>query len=230
MNRKQSSRKKPDILRVLQSKSDIRAYYNKIAKVYDLLSERSERPMRQAGLKMLDLVPGESVLEIGFGTGHCLVDLARAAGKSGKVFGVDLSENMIARTRRLLDQEGLSARVRLACCDAEFLPFASGRMDALFVSFALEIFDTPAIPKVLAEWLRVLKPGGRMVVVAVSKAGKTGVVVNIYEWTHRHFPNLLDCRPIYVRKAMQEAGFTIRESRLEKMWVPVEIVLGEKPG
>jgi demethylmenaquinone methyltransferase/2-methoxy-6-polyprenyl-1,4-benzoquinol methylase len=77
--------------------------------------------------------------------------------------------------------------------------------------------------------VRVLRPGGRIVVVGVSKEGKRGVVLAAFEWTHRHFPNLMDCRPIYVRRALEEAGLQIEDSSLERMWVPVEIVLGVKP-
>jgi demethylmenaquinone methyltransferase/2-methoxy-6-polyprenyl-1,4-benzoquinol methylase len=52
------------------------------------------------------------------------------------------------------------------------------------------------------------------------------MVVKAFEWTHRHFPNLMDCRPIYAGKALKAAGFRIQETKLEHMWVPVEIVLG----
>jgi demethylmenaquinone methyltransferase/2-methoxy-6-polyprenyl-1,4-benzoquinol methylase len=53
-------------------------------------------------------------------------------------------------------------------------------------------------------------------------------VLRAFEWTHRHFPNLLDCRPIFVRRALEVANFEICDSKVEHMWVPVEIVLGAK--
>ena len=97
------------------------------------------------------------------------------------------------------------------------------------MSFTLELFDTPEIPRVLAECKRVLRPGGRLAVVAISKEGKQGFLIRAFEWTHRHFPNLMDCRPIYVRRAIEEADFVIRNATIDHMWVPVEIVLAEKP-
>lgn len=218
----------PGVLRVFQSKEETKAFYNKIAGVYDLLAEQSEQPMREKGLRLLDVRPGETVLEVGFGTGHCLVELARGVGPSGKVLGVDLSENMLALAETLLRNEGLHNRVQLHCGDAEKLPFPSDSIEAMFASFTLELFDTPELPKVLAEWQRVLKPGGRLVVVAVTKEGPPGIVLKAFEWTHKHFPNLVDCRPIYVRRALQAAGFEIREAKIDHMWVPVEIVLGTK--
>ena len=106
---------------------------------------------------------------------------------------------------------------------------ATNSVDAIFMSFALELFDTPEIPKVLAECKRVLRPGGRIVVVGVSKEGGMGIVLKIYEWSHRHFPNLVDCRPIFVRREMETAGFRIVSAEQKSMWVPVELVLAVKP-
>ena len=66
-------------------------------------------------------------------------------------------------------------------------------------------------------------------VVAVSKEGKEGFIIHAFEWTHRHFPNLMDCRPIYACRALQATGFVIEDSLTESMWVPVDIVRGRKP-
>ena len=94
--------------------------------------------------------------------------------------------------------------------------------------FTLELFDTPEIPEVLGECQRVLRPGGRIVVVGMSSEGPKDPLVNVLEWTHKHFPKYLDCRPIYVRRALEGAGFTIRKAATKHMWIPVEIVLGVK--
>ncbi len=217
------------VLRIFQSKEETKSYYNKIAKVYDLLAEHSEQPMREKGLQKLAAQPGERVLEVGFGTGHSVVELAQAVGPTGKVLGVDISDEMVALTSKLLQEKGLADRVELTCGDAEALPYEDNSLDGIFTSFTFELFDTPEIPKALAEWKRVLKPGGRLAIVALSKEGKQGMIMKAYEWTHKHFPNLMDCRPVYVRRAIEAAGFEIKESDIEHMWVAVEIVLASKP-
>ncbi len=219
----------PGVQRVFQTRDEIRRFYNKIARVYDVLAERSEQPMREKGIAKLDPRLGERLLEIGFGTGHCIVALARAVGPTGRVFGIDLAENMVEIARELVHREGLADRVELVQGDAADLPYEDDFFDGIFSSFTLELFDTPDLPRVLAEWRRVLRPGGRLSVVSLSKEGKQGIVIKAYEWTHQHFPNLLDCRPIYVRRAMEAAGFQIRDAEVDHMWVPVEIVLGVKP-
>jgi demethylmenaquinone methyltransferase/2-methoxy-6-polyprenyl-1,4-benzoquinol methylase len=154
--------------------------------------------------------------------------MAEAVGPEGKVFGIDLSEGMRARARERVEREHLSDTVELSCGDATHLPYPDGSMDAVFMSFALELFDTPEIPQVLAGCARVLRPGGRIGVVAITKEGKEGFAVEAYEWTHQHFPNLLDCRPIFVRRALEDAGFSIRNATIANMWVPVEVVVGAK--
>jgi demethylmenaquinone methyltransferase/2-methoxy-6-polyprenyl-1,4-benzoquinol methylase len=214
------------ILQVFQSRDQTRAFYNKISRVYDLLSERSEAPMRKAGMDLLKAKPGDSILEIGFGTGHSLVSLAKAVGPRGKVFGLDLSDKMTKIAKENLAKGGLLERARIRCGDAAQLPYTAGSMDGVFMSFTLELFDTPEIPKVLSECKRVLRAGGRIVVVGMSKEGPKGPLVNVFEWAHRHFPKFLDCRPIYVRRALEEAGFAIGKVMTKHLWIPVEIVLG----
>lgn len=218
----------PAILRVFQSKDQTKAFYNKISAVYDLLSDRSEAPMRKAGITLLKSLPGEAVLEVGFGTGHCLATLAQAVGPSGKVYGLDLSDRMLKMAKLNLTKAGLAGRCQLRCGDAAKLPYAAGSMDAVFMSFALELFDTPEIPLVLGECKRVLRKGGRVVVVGMSKEGPKDPLVHVFEWTHQHFPNFLDCRPIYVRRALEKAGFTIQKALIKHMWIPVEIILATK--
>ena len=218
----------PGVLRVLQTKEETKAFYNKIAKVYDALAEHSEAPVRKAGLEMLDVQEGHHVLEIGFGTGHSLIELARSVGPSGKVFGIDLSEKMVEISQKRAEEEGLDEQIELSCGDALHLSYESESMDGVFMSFTLELFDTPEIPLVLAECKRVLKPGGRIVVIGMSRVLPEGLIMEIFEWTHRHFPNYLDCRPILVRQALEDSGFEICDSKVMKMWISVEVVCGIK--
>lgn len=218
----------PGVLRVLQTRNDTRAFYNKIAKVYDFLSESSEEPIRSVGLELLGAKEGEHVLEIGFGTGTSLVSLATMVGPKGKIFGVDLADQMLEVAGQKLRDTNLADRAELACADATTLPYTSACMDAVFTSFTLELFDTPEIPIVLAECKRVLRPGGRLVVISMSKEGDSGAILHLFEWTHKHFPNFLDCRPIFARQAVEAAGFQIETVQRKSMWVPVEIVLAQK--
>lgn len=180
--------------------------------------------MRKLGAK-----EGEIVLEIGFGTGHGILALAQSVGDSGRAYGIDLSSRMLDITRARVGEVGLSERVELRCGDAVQLSFEAEFFDAIFMSFTLELFDTPEIPKVLQECQRVLRSGGRICVVSLSKTGESSWMRKLYEWGHRKMPKLLDCRPIFVQKALEEAGFQILDATPMSMWgLPVEIVLASK--
>ncbi|RPJ21608.1 MAG: methyltransferase domain-containing protein [Chloroflexi bacterium] len=181
-------------------------------------------------MEKLSAQPGEKILEIGFGTGHCLVSLAKAVGPAGRVTGLDISDGMLAIARERLQQEGLDERVDLRLGDAAQLDFIEANsLDGVFMSFTLELFDNPEIPRVLQECHRILKPDGRLAVVSMTKTNPPGVAVRMYEWFHEHMPDYADCRPIFARQALEQSGFTVQDVSVSSMWgLPVEIVLGKK--
>jgi demethylmenaquinone methyltransferase/2-methoxy-6-polyprenyl-1,4-benzoquinol methylase len=218
------------IKRVNRSKDAARTSYNRMSRWYDRIAGSTEKKYRDWGLEKLSAQPGETILEIGFGTGHCLVSLAKAVGPAGRVLGLDISDGMLAVARERLQAEGLDNRVDLHLGDAASLDFiGANSLDGVFMSFTLELFDNPEIPRVLQECHRILKPGGRLAVVSMTKTNPPTVPVRIYEWFHEYMPDYADCRPIFARQALEQSGFRIQDVSLSSMWgLPVEIVLGNK--
>ncbi len=207
-----------------------RHFYDRIAGAYDFIADANERAARQAGVAALAVAPGESVLELGFGTGNEVLDLARLVGSSGAVAGIDISPGMLAVAERKLAATGVKADLRVA--DARSLPFADASFDAAYTSFTLELFPVGDIPVVLAEVRRVLKPGGRLAVVSmatVRPGHHTSALERTYIWMHRHFPHLVDCRPIDTEALVASAGFTVAAVADREIWtMPVRVVTAKK--
>lgn len=219
-----------DVARVLTTRAQTRATYDRIAPFYQALEGRWERKATERGLAALAARPGESVLEIGCGPGVALVDLARAVRPQGLVVGLDLSARMCRIALRRIRRAHLEGVAHVIQGDASALPITGESLDACLMSFTLELFDTPEISEVLYEVRQALRAGGRIGVVALSRAGPDSLGRRLYEWGHDKLPRLLDCRPIYPAARLVEAGFTITSEHRVSLWgLPVDVVVAVNP-
>jgi len=196
--------------RVTLSKEDTKNAYDKISTFYDVI-DRPGREIRELSLKKLDAQPGEKILEIGFGTGQSIIQLAKLVRPTGMVHGIDISEGMLKLTNEKIAKSGISSEnVVLKCADASQLPYADNLFDAVYMVFTLELFDTPEIPLVLSEVKRVLKETGRIVVAALSKRNyENSMATKLYEWFHENMEFVANCRPIYVQNVVENSGFSV---------------------
>ena len=221
-----SERRTPAILSVPRTKEEAKRFYDRISRFYDYLTGAFERKYSKMALERLVIKEGENVLEIGFGTGHCLQRIAEQVGPMGKAYGIDISSGMLEVTRRRLEKSKLMDRTELYCGDAANLPYDDNIFDAVFMSFTLELFDTPEIPQVLKEIKRVLRPGGRLGVASMSREDGQSVLLRLYEWAHKKWPRYVDCRPIYVEQSLRDAGYETKSRETAKVIVlPGEIVV-----
>lgn len=203
-----------------------RSNYDRLSPWYDLLAGRSERRAKEAGLEILAVKVGDTVLEIGSGTGQALLALARSVGSSGNVVGIDLSRGMISQAAAKISRTALSQRAALVCGDALYLPFQASFCDAVFMSFTLELFPPDDSLIVLSECQRVLRNGGSLCVVAMAERANPGLPIRVYTWAQQKFPAVIDCRPINVQAVISQAGFQIREAVDMEMWgLSIGIVL-----
>ena len=214
---------KSEIERVLRSRQQARRSYTLMSRWYDLFTS-SEKKISDIGIQMLNVQENESVLEIGCGTGHALIEFSN---RGAQTIALDISEEMIKVARKQVQNKVQKRSVGLCQGDGLFIPLPDDFFDTIFLSFTLELFDTPEIPVILSECHRVLKSGGRIGIVSLAK--KETPVVRVYEWFHRRLPVYIDCRPIFAELELQSASFHIQTSITKTMWgLPVVVVVAQK--
>ena len=156
------------------------------ARYYDLLTWLltlgREGAFRERLVELARLAPGESVLDVGCGTGTLAIAAKRRVGPSGVVHGIDASPEMIERARRKAAKAKTDVAFRTAIVEA--LPFPDARFDAVLGTLMLHHLPRPARRECAREMRRVLRPGGR--VLAVDFATPRGERKGILGHLHRH--------------------------------------------
>jgi ubiquinone/menaquinone biosynthesis C-methylase UbiE len=200
--------------------------YDRLSHLYDLLAGGSERALSQLGLRALAAQPGESILEVGYGTGQALAKLAAEVGEKGTVLGIDLSAGMAAKACRRMKTSRSWGQILLTVADGVQMPFKAASVDAIWMAFTLELFCETDALLVVKECRRVLKSGGRLGVVYLAKTGKPGWMERLYGWAHRSFPVVIDCHPIELDRLLAAADFQLIVSNRHLLWgLPVDIMV-----
>ena len=149
----------------------VRGVFESVADKYDLMNDLMSagvhRLWKRFALSQTGLRPGQAALDVAGGTGDLAAGMAGQVGERGQVVLSDINAAMLAVGRdRLLDR-GLLRNVRFALANAERLPFADESFDCVTIGFGLRnVTDKPAA---LASMRRVLRPGGRLLVLEFSK-------------------------------------------------------------
>ncbi|SEN27896.1 demethylmenaquinone methyltransferase [Lihuaxuella thermophila] len=148
----------------------VHSVFESIAKDYDrmntLLSFRRHKAWRKFTMKKMNVRPGDTAIDVCCGTCDWAISLAEASG-SGKIVGLDFSRNMLSVGEEKLKQKGLLHQVELVEGDAMKLPFPDDTFDHATIGFALRNVPDPV--QVLREMKRVVKPGGQVVSLELSK-------------------------------------------------------------
>ena len=164
--------------------------FDRIAKVYDLLNTVMTAGLhhrwRERAADLALLGPGSRVLDVATGTGDLAIELARRVAPGGEVVGSDFSEAMLARARTKPKPAG--AELRFEWGDALELPFADGTFDAATVGFGARNFSDLASG--LKEMARVVRPGGRVVVLEFTSPTRAPLSLFYSLWFDRIVPLL----------------------------------------
>jgi ubiquinone/menaquinone biosynthesis C-methylase UbiE len=169
-----------------------------------LLTLGREPVFREKVVRLARLSAGESVLDVGSGTGTLAIAAKRIVGPDGTVCGIDASPEMIARARNKALKAGTEIVFETAV--AEALPFPDAQFDAVLTTMVLHHLPHEVRQQSLREMRRVLKPGGRLLAVDFGNSGRErrGLIAHFHR--HMHF----DLHEVIPR--LSEAGLTSVEN------------------
>jgi demethylmenaquinone methyltransferase/2-methoxy-6-polyprenyl-1,4-benzoquinol methylase len=163
-----------------QKAARVRGVFDSVAQKYDIMNDLMSGGLHRAWkaytVAVAAVQPGHRVLDIAGGTGDLSRAFARAVGPAGLVVHTDINEAMLRVGRDRLIDEGLALPTNL--CDAEKLPYPDHSFDRVSVAFGLR--NMTHKEAALAEMCRVLKPGGRLLVLEFSKVAAP--LAKPYDW------------------------------------------------
>jgi demethylmenaquinone methyltransferase / 2-methoxy-6-polyprenyl-1,4-benzoquinol methylase len=166
--------------------SQVQAMFDRIARVYDLMNSLMTAGLhhrwRERAADLAAVGPGARALDVASGTGDLAVELARRVGPTGTVVGTDFSEAMLERARQK------SAVVAWEWANALELPYPDGGFDAATVGFGARNFSD--LDRGLAEMARVVRPGGRVVILEITTPQRPPLSTFFAIWFDRVVPAL----------------------------------------
>jgi len=170
----------------------VRGVFDSVAGKYDLMNDLMSgglhRLWKRFALLQTGLRPGGRALDVASGTGDLGAGIARQVGPSGFAVLTDINREMLSRGRDRLLDAGLCGNVAFVIANAECLPFPDRSFDCVTIGFGLRnVTDKPAA---LASMRRVLRPGGRLLVLEFSKL-QVAPLQPVYDaWSFRVLPRL----------------------------------------
>jgi demethylmenaquinone methyltransferase/2-methoxy-6-polyprenyl-1,4-benzoquinol methylase len=165
----------------------VRAMFDRIAGLYDLMNSVMTAGLhhrwRERAADLAALTPGDRALDVATGTGDLALELGRRVGPAGEVVGSDFSEGMLEHARR---KGAAAANVRFEQANALALPYGDGEFAAATVGFGARNFSDLA--QGLREMTRVVRPGGRVVILEITTPTKPPLSTFFRLWFDRVVP------------------------------------------
>ena len=202
---------------------DIVARYSRLAFIYDFWTWMTERRSRLAALSRAGIRDGEEILEIAVGTGFVFREML-LRNPSGQNVGIDVTEAMLRRTRRKAERTGVPFVLEIG--DGRALSFDADSFDLVLSNNMLGLLPKDDVLLVLREMLRVLRPGGRIVLATMSCPAR-----RVPGWIYRLGAKRLGAwRDVQLDPLVRVAGFAdARGEVVSQLGIPTEVLVAQKP-
>jgi len=205
------------------SQKDISAIYDKIAWVYDIWGKLTESRARNRAIELAKIKDGQNILEVAVGTGLAFYELVKR-NPHGNNSGIDLSQGMLDKAKARLGKLS-GANYTLGLGTAFALPQGDRSIDILINNYMFDLIPFEEMDKVLLEFKRVLKPGGRLVLVNMTKGERFGS--GLYDFIYRLSPATMGgCRGVRMSDKLKQRGFSVEAREYyQQLLFPSEVII-----
>ena len=208
------------------SQNHIEAVYDRIAPIYDLWGKLTETRARRRAIELAEIKDGQSILEVAVGTGLAFYEIVKR-NPNGKNTGIDLSQGMLEKAKKRINRLS-KANYSLTTGTAFTLRVEDESIDCLVNNYMFDLIPFKDMDKILMEFKRVLKKGGRLIIVNMTEGQKFGS--GLYDFVYRISPKSMGgCRGVKLTERLQQNGFKVelREYH-QQMLFPSEVILAFK--
>jgi ubiquinone/menaquinone biosynthesis C-methylase UbiE len=200
------------------------SFYDRIGAHYDIF-EMYEARAKERARQLLEVDGSKYLLNVGVGTGREHARIQQTIGPGSIAFGVDISPVM---TELASQQTGTP----ICRADTHCLPYASGSFDQIYIAYVLDLIPLRDIPTILEEFWRVLRPGGELLILALTEGVDipSRALVTAWKLVYAFSPLACGgCRPLQLSDLVKRANYTlIQRQVIVQMAVPSEILLARK--
>ncbi|WP_157497047.1 class I SAM-dependent methyltransferase [Hahella ganghwensis] len=209
-----------------------------LRKAYDFRSSAYDKTVAISELeyhkKALDKIQWHShlkILEVATGPGRVLLEIAKRTGNAEPIYGIELSKRMLELAEKRMVQNGYE-NIVLKQGDCRHLPWTDNSFDILYNGYMMDLIPADDMQDILKEMYRVLKPGGKLIMVNMSKNEESNS--SFLEHLYQFLPKLLvlyimgNCRPVLMKEPVSIAGFVNIAREYHHGKHPTEIIIANK--
>ncbi len=208
------------------SQSEIPGLYDSLSKTYDIWGKLAETRARNRAIELAEIEDGQNILEVAVGTGLGFYEIVQK-NPNGTNIGVDISRGMLQKAEQRLGQL-TAANYELKLGNAFNLEAETEHFDLLVNNYMFDLIAFDEMDAVLREFKRVLKKGGKLILVNMTEGESLGS--GIYRLLYRISPKSFGgCRSIKLSDKLEKHGFEVRSREYyQQLWFPSEVILACK--
>jgi ubiquinone/menaquinone biosynthesis C-methylase UbiE len=204
----------------------ISGLYNGMAWYYDVWAHFTEKKAQDKAIEISNIKDGLTILDVAVGTGNLFKRILKR-NSSGFNIGIDISKGMLTKAKSKLSKQP-SQNYSLEIGSAFNIKMDNHTVDILFNNYMFDLIPFNQMGSIINEFFRVLKPGGKLVLVNMTKAERFGA--GVYERIYRIYPLVMGgCRGVKQNNLLTEYGFkVITREYVQQMLFPSEVILATK--